>query len=101
MIILRTEKDINGFASIFEQALPLYQLEEAITCLQSLNLPSIASAFEEALSFIMSITQYDENGFPKDWPDKMGGQLVTISDRIGDALWDVDDRLQSLLISEQ
>jgi hypothetical protein len=84
---------MNGFDSVFEQALKLEEVEVLIGGLRSLDEDRLADEIEAASKLLQRHECYSGGRISDDVRDR----LESIGDRIGDRLWDLDSKLVALL----
>ncbi len=103
LVTIRCEIDMEGFESVFDQALSRGELVEAIGYLRELDLPEIAELLERALAILDTHDFYTQYGNPmsicSDYSDELRAELDTIGEKIteGDVLWNIDEKLVDML----
>ena len=95
LVIARCEKDTSNFISIFEQGLTKKELEILIEGLREIDEPILAHEFTRALALLNREGFYP--GLDKELSAAAEAEIEDISDRIGDRLWDLDEKLTTLL----
>jgi hypothetical protein len=94
---------MEGFVSVFDQALLRSELVEAIGYLRELDLGEIAGLFEQALALLDINHFYAQDGKPVTGCSGLSQQyrdeLAAIGQRITqeDVLWDIDEKLADML----
>lgn len=96
VVATRCEIDINGFASVYEQHLVPEEIEILIDGLDQINERSLGDEFRRGYDVLKSDGFYEH----MNWnlvSDTVKSEIAMIGARIGDRLWDVDEKLSSLL----
>jgi hypothetical protein len=96
VVATRCEIDINGFASVYEQQLAPEEIEILIDGLDRINERSLADEFQRGYDVLKTDGFYEH----MNWnlvSDTVKSEIIMIGARIGDRLWDVDEKLSSLL----
>ena len=96
VVCTRCEIDIDGFASVYEQALDAAELSVLIDGLRKLDERELADAFALGLELLQS------DGFYKhlNWhnvSEDVKRQIAAIGKRVGSGLWGLDEKLVALL----
>jgi hypothetical protein len=92
----RCEIDINGFDSVFEQGLTADELLILIDGLNLIHEPHLALEFRRGFDLL------DAQGFYQhlNWnhvAQEAKNEIDAIGDRVGDQLWQLDDKMAKLL----
>ena len=96
IVSTRTEMDMGGFASVFEQLLSRPELIQLIADLRDLSLQDSATRFTASLVLLDAVGFFDADGQPAGRiTDDTYSELERIGDTISDsdALWQIDDEL--------
>ena len=104
LVTLRCEIDMNGFDSVFFQALQKDELEESIAYLRELGVEDIAVLLQEAITLLESHGFYvQRDNKPRmgffDLSKDVRGEIDSIGERLtaDDVLWDIDPKLCEML----
>lgn len=96
VVVARCEKDQNGFSSVFEQALDEREMRILTQGLHEISEPKLADAFAQIFEALLKERFYEH----RTWnlvSDDAKCLVDAIEDRIGDHLWNLDDKLVALL----
>lgn len=96
IVATRCEIDMEGFQSVYEQAFTLRELKILIEGLLSIGEPSLAEEFASGLALV------EKDGFYShlNWNRvsvTVKTRITEIGNRIGDQLWDLDEKLVAIL----
>lgn len=99
VVIARCEKDMNGFASVFEQAFEPSEMESLIDGLRGLDENNLAAEFARGHELLKRHGFYDH----RDLKRVAGAEelIAQMDENIGDQLWDLDVKMAALLDIEQ
>ena len=96
VVVARCEKDMEGFSSIYEQALTADEMGVLVDGLRQLGEPRLASEFASGLDALSTDGFYAH----MDWnrvSDSVQARIDDIGKSIGDELWALDEKLVALL----
>ena len=95
VVIARCEKDMNGFASVFEQAFEAAEVDALIDGLRKLDEDNLADEFALGHELLNRHGFYDH----RDLKRIAGAEelLDQMEENIGDRLWDLDVKMVALL----
>jgi hypothetical protein len=99
VVATRCEIDMEGFASVFEQAFKPSELRILVEGLHSLGEKYLADEFARGFELLRLEGFYDH----MNWNRVSAGakqQIAQIGERIGDRLWGLDEKLAALLDAE-
>lgn len=99
VVAARCSIDIGGFPSVYEQLLSAADLATIIDGLNQIAENDLASEFRRGFELL------DTDGFyaHRNWQkvsDSVKTEINAIGERIGDRLWDLDEKLAALLDGE-
>lgn len=95
VVATRCEIDINGFASVYEQHLVPEEIKILIGGLERINERGLADEFQRGFDVLKSDGFYEH----MNWnlvSDTVKSEIDMIGARIGNRLWDIDEKLTSL-----
>jgi hypothetical protein len=100
VVLARCEADINGFASVYQQAFEPLEMENLIDGLRTLEENELADEFARGYELLKLEGYYDHRIWSRISPsaDKL---IDEIGEKIGDRLWDLDVKMVELLNAEQ
>jgi hypothetical protein len=102
LIRIRCEKDMEGFDSIFDQAISRHEMLEAIVYMKELGLNETAQLFEQVLQLLSNANVYVDGDFPQmASPHDVDVAIDIIGEQVGDVLWQIDEKLLEMLEAEQ
>ena len=95
----RCTKDMSGFEEVFEQVLEEEDdILALIEGLEELGATDLASAFRSAHELLGRYSFFtDAYRYCDELPEEAQQQLSELGARVGDDLWDLDDRLAKLI----
>jgi hypothetical protein len=96
VVATRCEIDINGFVSVYEQLLTPAELEMLISGLQRIGEAELAAEFRRGFQLLESDGFYGHMSWKKVAP-AVKAEIKAVGGRVGARLWDLDDKLASLL----
>ena len=96
VVTVRCEKDMEGFDSIFEQALTADELQLLAEGLKRLGEAALAKEFAGVLKALKEDGVYKHMNWNK-VSDTVKRKIELAEERIGDELWDLDEKLAALL----
>jgi len=99
LVLARCEKDMNGFESVYEQALKEQDLKTLVKGLRKIGERRLAKEFASSHELLQKDGFYGHYNWNK-VPKKTKQQILDSGDRIGDQLWQLDEKLVSLLDGE-
>lgn len=96
VVITRCTKDIGGFATVYEQELTAAELVVLIQGLEDIDEHELAGEFRRGFELL------EQSGFYEhmNWtmvPDSVATEIEAIGKRVGDRLWNLDEKLAALL----
>ncbi len=96
VVAARCEMDINGFASLYEQLLNPAELATLVEGLNQIAESELAGEFRRGFELL------DTDGFyaHRNWhkvSDSVKTEIDAIGERVGDRLWDLDEKLAAQL----
>ena len=98
VVVARCEKDMNGFESVFEQGLTSPELAFLIESLRNLDEENLAEEFALVFKLLQQEHFYDYRNCNM-LSETAKEQIAAIGGRVGDRLWDFDEKLVALLDS--
>lgn len=96
VVIARCEKDMAGFASIFEQSLTESELCVMIEGLRMLSEDELAELFQQVVQSLKQEGYYPLRDI-RTMSKRVKDIIAETGEQVGDRLWDMDDKLVSLL----
>lgn len=99
VVATRCEIDIDGFASVYEQGLKPSELDILISGLRHLGEAELANEFHHGFKLLQADDFYSHLNWNK-VSDSVKNQIAAIGERIGDQLWELDEKLAALLDEE-
>ena len=96
VVATRCEIDIDGFASVYEQDLNPAELEVLINGLQRIGEAELAEEFRRGFEALSSDGFYGHMNWNK-VSQTAKAQIHAIGERVGPRLWDLDEKLVTLL----
>lgn len=100
VVMTRCEIDMEGFESVYEQALNASEVSILIDGLTGLGEEKLASEFARGYQLLRQEGFYDHLTWYKISLSTQS-EIVEIGRRIGDQLWDLDEKLVALLDLER
>jgi hypothetical protein len=98
VVVARCEKDMNGFSSIFEQALDGDGMKTLIQGLDAMSEPELAGIFRQIFEAIQADGFYE--GLNWKCVSNSSKTLIDLAeDKIGERLWELDEKMATLLDS--
>jgi hypothetical protein len=99
VVLARCEKDINGFASVFEQGFNASEMDNLINGLRLLGDTTSANEFARGHDLLKVCGFYEHRDLRKiSGAKELLGQ---IEENIGDRLWDLDVKMVALLDADK
>ncbi len=99
VVLARCEKDMNGFSSVFEQALDENGMRVLTSGLHSIFEPELADAFSQAFQ-ALRLDGFYEHLIWNRVSDASKRLIDEIEDRVGERLWDLDEKMAAMLDSD-
>jgi hypothetical protein len=99
VVVARCEADMEGFSSIYEQAMNADDLKVLIKGLRTLEEPELADEFESGLDALSGDGFYEHLNWNK-VSGEVEEQIDAIGERVGSELWELDAKLVRLLDGE-
>ncbi len=96
VVSTRCEIDINGFASVYEQGLNPTELAILVDGLRQLGKKKLVNEFQQGFKMLERDGFYEHLNWNK-VADSVKAEIDVIGERIGDQLWDLDEKLASIL----
>ena len=96
IVATRCEIDIDGFASVYEQDLNSTELGILVDGLNQISEGELASEFHRGFELLEADEFYEHLNWNK-VSDSVKAEIDAIGKRIGDQLWDLDEKLVLLL----
>jgi hypothetical protein len=99
VVATRCEIDIDGFASVYEQALDAAEIKALIDGLERIGEAELAAEFRRGFELLESDGFYIHMNWNKVAPG-VRADIDAIGERVGPRLWDLDEKLAALLDDE-
>lgn len=96
VVATRCEIDINGFASTYEQDLNPGEIAILVDGLNQIGEKRLASQFQRGFELLEASGFYKHQNW-NEVSDSVKSEIDAIGERIGDQLWDLDEKLAGLL----
>jgi hypothetical protein len=96
VVVARCEADMEGFSSIYEQALTADEMQTLIGGLRQLDEPKLAIEFAGGMEALEKEKFYDHRNWNR-VPDQVKEQIDAIGQHIGSELWGLDEKLAALI----
>lgn len=96
IVATRCVIEIDGFTSVYEQVLIPPELELLIAGLEQIGEGALAAEFRRGFVLLTEAGFYDHMNWNK-VSAEVKGEIAAIGERVGSALWDLDEKLVALL----
>jgi hypothetical protein len=96
VVATRSEIDINGFSSVYEQDLDAAELMILVDGLRRIGEEELASEFRRGFELLQADGFYGHMNWNK-VSDTVETEIQAIGKRVGDRLWALDEKLAALL----
>ncbi len=96
VVATRCEIDIDGFASVYEQDLNPSELAILVEGLNQIGERELAREFRRGFDLLDADGFYEHMNWNK-VSDSVKAEIEAIGKRVGDRLWDLDEKLAALL----
>jgi hypothetical protein len=96
IVATRCEIDIDGFESVYEQDLSPAELAILVKGLDQIGENELASEFRRGYELLNADGFYEHLNWNRISPS-VRREIVAIGERVGDRMWELDDKLALLL----
>ncbi|MDB5356355.1 MAG: hypothetical protein JWN24_2808 [Phycisphaerales bacterium] len=96
VVVARCEADMEGFNSVYEQALDASELKILIEGLRGLGETAMAAEYARGLQLLLKDGFYEHRNWNR-VSESVKHQITAIGERVGAELWGLDEKLVAML----